>query len=308
MVDAGQFAGIVAGRDADVINLAGAYQSRRDGGRLFRRDAAHHEFVARNADPEDRVGAERIAHCGEDLARKEGAAIEVTAIAVGAPVHQRRQEAREQHAMRHGDLDPVEVAGPAALGRGAVEPGDLREFFRRGLAGRALRDLRARPRGAEDSIARRLHGADMGELGQHQAALRMDGGGEATVARHDAVVDIDQRQPVGPDLRPEDGRRPRDLHAEPSASAAAVIIDVALARQAVLGKAGLMGRQVDAAAQPLAAQVQRLVDLGKGFWRGTGHRALPSLRRSALDLRPKPSPRPCRARPASAGRHPAACT
>ena len=86
----------------------------------------------------------------------------------------------------------------------------------------------------------------MGELGKHQAAFLVHGLGQRPVAGNDTVVDIDQCQAIGPDLGPFHRRGTGDLHAQPGPRALAVIVDIALARQAVFGQSRLMGGKVDA--------------------------------------------------------------
>ena len=171
--------------------------------------------------------------------------------------------------MRHRHFDAVELAFAAAPRRGAIGFEDFRELVGGGLARGALGDFRAHARGADNGVAGGLHRADMGELGEHQAAFLVHGGREPAIARHDAVVDVDESEAVRPDVGPNYRRRAGDLHAEPGAGAAAMIGDVALARQAVVGQSRLMRRQVDAAAQSLAANPQFAGDMRK---RVHGHR------------------------------------
>ena len=148
--------------------------------------------------------------------------------------------------MRHGDLDAVEIALATARRGAAVEFGNLVELRGGGFPRHALRQLGMLPGRRNDRLAGRLHGAHVRQLGQHQAAFFVHRLGQQAVARHNPVVDVDQRSPVRPDLRPHDRRRPGDLHPEPGLRALAVIGDVALARHTVVGQPGLMPRQVDA--------------------------------------------------------------
>ena len=115
----------------------------------------------------------------------------------------------------------------------------------------------------------------MGELRQHQAAFRMHGRREAPVSGDDAVVDVDQGQPAGPDLRPADRRRPGDLHAEPGFGASTVIFDIAVSRQPVIRETRLVSGQIDARTQPLAAKPDLLVDLGVSAACERPHRQFP---------------------------------
>jgi hypothetical protein len=63
-------------------------------------------------------------------------------------------------------------------------------------------------------------------------------GGEPPVSGDDTVVDVDQYQSAGPDLRPEDRCRPSDLHAEPDPGASAVIFHIAVSRQPIVRESG----------------------------------------------------------------------
>jgi hypothetical protein len=81
--------------------------------------------------------------------------------------------------------------------------------------------------------------------------------GDQGAAGDDPVIDVDQRQSVGPDLGPHNGRRPGYLLAKPCAGSLTVIVDVALAWQPAIGEPGLVGREIYSGAQRLAAKLQR---------------------------------------------------
>src|SRR5277367_812653 len=111
----------------------------------------------------------------------------------------------------------------------------------------------------------------MGELGEHQPALGVNGRRQPLVPRHNAIVDVYQGQTIGPDFRPDDGRRAGDLHAEPGASASAMIGDVALTGQTIFGQARLVPWQKDPAAEPLAANLQPSGYFREGLYRVFRH-------------------------------------
>jgi len=106
----------------------------------------------------------------------------------------------------------------------------------------------------------------MRELGEHQPAFGVNGRRQLLIPRHHAVVDVYQGQPIGPDFRPDDGRCAGDLHAEPGASAPAMIGDIALARQTIFGQARLVPRQKHPAAKPLAANLQLSANFREGLY------------------------------------------
>src|SRR5277367_2768040 len=111
----------------------------------------------------------------------------------------------------------------------------------------------------------------MRELGEHQPAFGVNGRRQLLIPRHNAVVDVYQGQPIGPDFRPDDGRCAGDLHAEPGASAPAMIGDIALARQTIFGQARLVPRQKHPAAEPLAANLQPSGYFREGLYRVFRH-------------------------------------
>ena len=111
----------------------------------------------------------------------------------------------------------------------------------------------------------------MRELGEHQPAFGVNGRRQPPVPRHNAVVDVYQGQPMGPDFRPDDGRRSGDLHAETGASASAMIGDVALAGQTIFGQARLVPWQKHPAAEPLAANLQPSGYFREGLYRVFRH-------------------------------------
>jgi hypothetical protein len=153
MIDASEFEGVVARGDADVVDLACAHEPPRDGAGFLRIYPSVDEFVAGYAHPDDRLRPHGVAYRREHLARKPRPPLAIAAVAIVAAIHQRGQEARQQHAMRHRDFDAIELAGSAALRRRVIGIQNRGQVFRRSCAGGALSQLRSDARGAQYRIA-----------------------------------------------------------------------------------------------------------------------------------------------------------
>ena len=93
-------------------------QQARERDRVVVREAAVAPVVGRDADGHRPLLRPHGAAGGEDLEREARAVLERAAVLVGAHVRQRRQERRQQVAVRHVDLEEVEPGRGRAPGRG----------------------------------------------------------------------------------------------------------------------------------------------------------------------------------------------
>ena len=237
---------VVADHDADVVDLG--FEGGGDVGGVAGGETAGDKVVATEADAEHPVVAEGFANGPQHAARQLEAALGVAAELVVAPVGQRGEERGEQEAVGHADLDAVEVAAAAAVGGGRVVVDDAGELGGGGGHGDLSGDLGQVEGGADDLDALVLGRPRVRELGEHAPALGVHRLREAPVAGHDRLVDVPQAD-VGPLNRGRDRCGARDLHGDAGLGSLPVVGDVAVGDAAALGEPGLVGGQVDAAAQ-----------------------------------------------------------
>ena len=106
-------------------------------------------------------------------------------------------------------------------------------------------------------------GARVAKLGEDAPPLLVDGDCHLPVAGDDAVVEVEKE--VGPvvSTRGVNGGRSRDLQPRSTGSQGSLVGDVTVARDAVLGQAGLVGRHQHPVPQGCGAHLDRRQQAGE---------------------------------------------
>ena len=92
------------------VDRAGGREPRRDPSRFLDVDAAFHPFVRRHLEPDDEALTAGVADALGNFAHESGPAFEVTTVGVLTRVGPRREELRDEIAVRPVQLHPVEPA------------------------------------------------------------------------------------------------------------------------------------------------------------------------------------------------------
>src|SRR5262249_5872580 len=110
--------GCLAADHADEVDEAATPIGARDGAAVVLAEAALQHLIARHADANDEVVADRSPHRFQYLEAEAHPVPERAAIAVAPLVHGRRPELLDQRAGLARDLDPVEITIAGAADRG----------------------------------------------------------------------------------------------------------------------------------------------------------------------------------------------
>ena len=151
-------------------------------------------LIAGNAHADNEVRSNRIANCRRDLEQQAQAAIETAAIGIAPPVRIGRQECRKQQAECSLNLHAVESARLDPHCRLAEAFDHLGDFGDSHFMWNLPQQFRGNRGWCPERQARfmaRRSGAIMGQLGEDGSPFGMNGIGEGTVGRDDAVIDID---------------------------------------------------------------------------------------------------------------------
>jgi hypothetical protein len=258
------------GRDVDQV-AAGGTEGPRDGERVGVRDAALRPVGGADAHRHRPVLRPGFAQRGEDFQREAEAVRDASTVFIGSQVQQGRKEGRQQVAMGAVQLQHVEAAGDAApcrrheLGFHAVHVGA--RHGPRHLAVREVGRFAGRDDGPGAGFERLVHAlphelrrtlaAGMAELEAHAGAM-------AVRQRHDAgpgrlLRVVPQAGAAGGDACP--GARAGHLGEDEAGAphgTRAVMREVEILRQPVLGRVHAHGRDHDAVGKLHPAQAEGL--------------------------------------------------
>ncbi len=180
-----------AADDVEEVDAAGGGEPLGDLDAFGARQALLEILVGHQADADDEVRPDRLAHRVEHQEGEAQPVVERAAEGVVAPVGGRRPEA--VHEMPVGlELDAVEAGGLHALGGGGVVGDDALDVPVLGLLGEGavgrLAHRRGRQHGQPVGLVPAGAAAEMGELDHHLAVVLVAGVGELGEPRNDLVA------------------------------------------------------------------------------------------------------------------------
>ena len=178
--------------DREEVDEAGGGEPVRDLRHVVGRQAAVGELVSRDPGADHVVGADLPADLAEDLEPEAHPVLEAPAVLVRPLVEDRGPELVDQVVVGERELDPVEpalAAPPHGVPERAHEHRDLLGLeLVRDLPVDALRDLGRREEDVPALVVRLGAPAHVGELGEDEAPVTMDGLRHRAVGGDDRVV------------------------------------------------------------------------------------------------------------------------
>ena len=246
-----------AAGDADEIQQPIFRQAPGDFRRVFRLDAGPGRvFVADQAQADDGIAPQLVAHALDNLAGEAQPVVQRTAVLVAALVGQRRQKLADQAVLTGVEFDPIQTAVNRVTRREPEAFDDRRDVVGvhrlRQFAAIHFRHWRRRPQRQLRIMAATLHPA-VGQMRQRQSPMAMHRVRYHAIAVHHGGIIAEHRVFVGP-IRGM--HRTAFQHDQPGSARRAgfVVGGVALGETVVGGEVGLMSGEHEPIRRGLAAQ------------------------------------------------------